>query len=106
MENSYNSFPADLTEGPNNLTITVTYAGNSAISAETTTSLTVTYDGILPSITSFTDQGVDIPSFLPITDVQNFTFAITFSELSLILASPFYPKVLLLLQLLSMMIIQ
>ena len=73
-------FPADLTEGPNNLTITVTYAGNSAISAETTTSLTVTYDGILPSITSFTDQGVDIPSFLPITDVQNFTFAITFSE--------------------------
>ena len=73
-------FPADLTDGTNNLTITVTYAGNSAISAETTTSLTVTYDGTLPSITSFTDQGVDIPSFLPITDVQNFTFTITFSE--------------------------
>ena len=73
-------FPTDLTDGLNNLTITVTYSGNNPISAETTTSLTVTYDGTLPSITSFTDQSVDIPSFLPITDVQNFTFTITFSE--------------------------
>ena len=69
-------FP-DLTDGSNSLTITVTYVNeDGAVATETTATLTISYDGTLPEISSFTNKNI----FLPITDNTGFTFDIVFSE--------------------------
>ena len=69
-------FP-DLTDGSNSLTITVTYVNeDGAVATETTATLTISYDGTLPEISSFTEQS----TLLPITDNAGFTFDIVFSE--------------------------
>ena len=70
------NFP-DLTDGSNSLTITVTYVNeDGAVATETTATLTISYDGTLPEISSFTEQS----TLLPITDNAGFTFDIVFSE--------------------------
>ena len=69
-------FP-DLTDGSNSITITVTYVNeDGAVATETTATLTISYDGTLPEISSFTEQS----TLLPITDNAGFTFDIVFSE--------------------------
>ena len=59
------------------VTITVTYSSNgNAVGTATTITLNIIYDGTAPSITSFTEQS----TLLPITDGENFSFTLTFSE--------------------------